>query len=202
MSGVENRLRTILQEAAPQASAVSLAAIERGARRRQRRLAAGFVLSVSSGAIAVCFIVVGALRETTSHAQAPPINRPNDIVTQDKGRDEYTQTAAWRDVGRQITQARRADPGLTHAIPVQLSAPIAVTKPGTYLMETGPVPASTRPGDVSMTLPPDITDHFILVGSPLHGMTFVHRPSGLFAQVHLRVTEVKAPYYHLTAWFQ
>jgi hypothetical protein len=88
-------------------------------------------------------------------------------------------------------------------IPVQLSAPIDVTGPGTYVIEAGPVPASTQRGDFGMTLPPDMGDHFLLLtGNPLQGMTFVHRASGTFVQVHLRVGQVFSPYHHLTAWFQ
>jgi hypothetical protein len=120
----------------------------------------------------------------------------------DESTSEYTQTAAWLAVGEQIRTARRANPGLSAAIPVQLSAPIDVTGPGNYTLETGPVPASTKPGDVAMTLPPDMDEHFTLEGSPLHGLTFVHRAGEVFVQVHLMVGQFRSPYHHLTAWFQ
>jgi hypothetical protein len=164
------------------------------------RITASILLS----AAAVCAVAVGvfgSLSSAPAPTQPSPASRPSPTDTH-QAEGEYTQTAAWRAVGEQIRQARRADPGLTAVIPVLLSAPIDVTGPGTYTMEIGPVPATTKPGDVAMTLPPDIVDHFTLRGSPLRGITFVHRSTGTFVQVHLAIDNVRSPYHHLTAWFQ
>ncbi len=200
MSGVEERLRGLLEDTAPQMAPIPITAIERGASRRRRRRATLAIVG-SAGAVVLAAAGIFVAGTTSSAPTRPPVSRPSSTDTQQSA-GEYTETAAWLAVGEQIRQARRADPGLQHVINVQLSAPVDVTKPGTYVMEIGPVPARTKPGDFGMTLPPDIGDHFDLQGSPLQGVTFVHRATGVFVQVHLRITLVRAPYHHLTAWFQ
>jgi hypothetical protein len=202
MNTVEDRLRALLEEAAPQVAGVTIQGIERGARRRHRRFTTALVVGAAATVLVVAAGIFGSLGTASPPTKAPPASPPSSSVSSDGSKGEYTQTAAWRDVGEQIRAARRANPRLTAVIPVQLSDPIDVTGPGIYVMEIGPVPAATQDGDIAMTLPPDMSDHFVLQGSPLHGLTFVHRASGTFVQVHLMIGQFRSPYHHLTAWFQ
>jgi hypothetical protein len=201
MSRVEERLRVLLEDAAPQTMALPVEAIERGARRRRRRTVTLTVFGAAAAVLVSAAGVFGLLTPSSAPVKTPPVGSPSSSTSAAPA-GEYTHTAAWLAVGQQIRDARRANHGLTAVIPVQLSAPVDVTGPGAYVMEVGPVPATTKPGDVAMTLPPDMTSHFVVVGSPLHGLTFVHRAAGTFVQVHIHIGGFRSPYHHLTAWFQ
>src|SRR4051794_15374894 len=122
MSAVEERLRALLQEAAPEMTAIPMRDIEHGARRRRRRSVTLAAVGPAGAVIVVAAGGFGFLTISSAPTQ-PPVSRPTSTDSRQPD-GEYTRTDAWLAVGEQIRQARRDHPGLRHVIPVQLSAPV------------------------------------------------------------------------------